>query len=66
MVGQRHTIGPVSVFLGAGSDVIVTKYGAVDLRGRTLTDHACALVAIAHPEHRGRCAEPVPDSAGLI
>jgi acyl-CoA hydrolase len=33
-------------------DVVVTEYGAADLRGRSLTDRARALTAIAHPEHR--------------
>ncbi|MBO2447745.1 acetyl-CoA hydrolase/transferase family protein [Actinomadura barringtoniae] len=30
-------------------DVIVTEFGAAELRGRTLTDRARRLVAIAHP-----------------
>lgn len=34
-------------------DVIVTEYGAADLRGLTLTERARALIAIAHPEHQG-------------
>ena len=33
-------------------DVVVTEYGSADLRGRTLSERACALTAIAHPEHR--------------
>ena len=33
-------------------DVIVTEYGAADLRGLTLSERARALTAIAHPEHR--------------
>jgi acetyl-CoA hydrolase len=33
-------------------DVIVTEYGAADLRGLTLSERARALTAIAHPKHR--------------
>ena len=33
-------------------DVIVTEFGAADLRGLSLSERACALAAIAHPEHR--------------
>lgn len=33
-------------------DVVVTEYGAADLRGMSLTERARALTAIAHPEHR--------------
>jgi acyl-CoA hydrolase len=33
-------------------DVIVTEYGAADLRGLSLSERARALAAIAHPEHR--------------
>ena len=33
-------------------DVVVTEYGAADLRGLTLSERARALTAIAHPEHR--------------
>ena len=33
-------------------DVVVTEYGAADLRGLTVSERAQALTAIAHPEHR--------------
>lgn len=43
--------GPVSV---ARSDagVIVTEYGAADLRGLTLSQRVPRMIAIAHPDHR--------------
>ena len=37
-------------------DVVVTEYGAADLRGLSLTERARALRAIAHPEHRDALA----------
>ena len=33
-------------------DVVVTEYGAADLKGRTLAERARRLVAIAHPDFR--------------
>lgn len=33
-------------------DVIVTEYGAAELRGQSLAERARRLVAIAHPDHR--------------
>ena len=33
-------------------DVIVTEFGAAELKGRTLSDRARRLVAIAHPDFR--------------
>lgn len=32
---------------------VVTEYGAVDLRGRSLRQRAEMLISIAHPDHRG-------------
>ena len=34
------------------ADVVVTEYGAVELRGRTLSERAELLVSIAHPDHQ--------------
>ncbi len=37
-------------------DTVVTEYGVAELRGRTLTERARALIAIAHPDHRASLA----------
>jgi acetyl-CoA hydrolase len=40
--------------------VIVTEYGAADLRGQTVRERAAALIEIAHPQFRddlAACAE---------
>ena len=34
------------------ADVVVTEYGAVELRGKTLAERADLLSSIAHPDHR--------------
>lgn len=36
----------------SGVDVVVTEHGVADLRGRSLTERAAALTAVAAPEHR--------------
>jgi itaconate CoA-transferase len=36
--------------------IVVTEYGAVDLRGRSLRQRADALIAIAHPDFRSELA----------
>ncbi len=33
-------------------DKIVTEYGVAELRGKTISERAAALIAIAHPDHR--------------
>src|SRR3546814_5261810 len=43
--------GPVTT-ARSDSDVIVTEYGAADLRGKSLQQRARAMIAIAHPDHR--------------
>lgn len=51
MVGPGAGLGPVS--LGRFDvDVVVTEYGAADLRGRTYDERAERLIAIAAPAHR--------------
>ncbi|PZG18937.1 acetyl-CoA hydrolase/transferase family protein [Nonomuraea aridisoli] len=37
-------------------DHVVTEYGVAELRGRSLSQRATALIAIAHPDHRDRLA----------
>ncbi|AKQ41606.2 4-hydroxybutyrate CoA-transferase [Aurantiacibacter atlanticus] len=39
------------------TQIIVTEYGWVDLKGRTLSERAEALISIAHPKFRGELAE---------
>ncbi|KQS03726.1 acetyl-CoA hydrolase [Sphingomonas sp. Leaf357] len=46
-----HLTGPVTT-ARSDVDVIVTEYGAAELKGRTLADRARRLVAIAHPDFR--------------
>lgn len=43
--------GPVTT-ARSDVDLIVTEYGVAQLRGRTLREHARAMIAIAAPEHR--------------
>lgn len=43
--------GPVST-PRSDVDVVVTEYGAAELRGRTLRERAKALITIAHPDQR--------------
>ena len=53
IVAPNAGSGPVS--LGRMDvDVVVTEFGAADLRGRTHAERAAALVAIAAPDHRER------------
>ncbi|GLX92121.1 acetyl-CoA hydrolase/transferase C-terminal domain-containing protein [Herbidospora sp. NBRC 101105] len=37
-------------------DHVVTEYGIAELRGRSISQRAAALIAIAHPDHRDRLA----------
>lgn len=41
-------------------DVVITEYGAAELRGRTVRERAAALVEIAHPDHRAELAARLP------
>jgi acyl-CoA hydrolase len=36
------------------ADVVVTEYGVAELRGRTVSERAKALIAIAHPDFRNK------------
>ncbi|MED5293491.1 MAG: acetyl-CoA hydrolase/transferase C-terminal domain-containing protein, partial [Actinomycetota bacterium] len=40
------------------ADVVVTEFGAVELRGRTLSERAELLVSIAHPDHQDLLCSP--------
>src|SRR5690606_20914172 len=54
--------GPVTT-ARSDVDVVITEYGAADLRGRPLAERARALVAIAHPDH-GEALERAVHAAG--
>jgi acyl-CoA hydrolase len=45
------------------ADVVVTEYGVAELRGRSVSERAAALIAIAHPDFRDRLRR---ESEGLI
>jgi acetyl-CoA hydrolase len=38
------------------ADMVVTEYGVAELRGRTVSERAAALIAIAHPDYRNELA----------
>ena len=44
--------GTVVTTLNNTVDKVVTEWGVAELRGRSLAEHARALTAIAHPDHR--------------
>lgn len=43
--------GPVSLNRG-DTDIVITEYGAADLRGLTVAERAARLISIAAPDHR--------------
>ncbi|WP_371785892.1 acetyl-CoA hydrolase/transferase C-terminal domain-containing protein [Streptosporangium subroseum] len=67
-------IGRITLNLTTGSavttlkntvDNVVTEYGIAELRGRSLSQRARALIAIAHPDHRDRLRHGA-HKAGLL
>lgn len=46
-------------------DYVVTEYGVAELRGRSLSERAADLIAIAHPDFRESLARAARDSLGL-
>ncbi len=48
----------------ADADIVVTEYGIAELRGRTVSERARALIAIAHPDFRRSLSESA--DAGLM
>jgi acyl-CoA hydrolase len=62
--GQRTTIvarlnGPVTL-PRSEAGIVVTEYGAVDLRGLSLARRREQLLSIAHPDHRDALAAAAP------
>jgi acyl-CoA hydrolase len=51
-IRARLTEGSVVTTLKNTVDNVVTEYGMARLRGRSLSERARALIAIAHPDHR--------------
>ncbi len=47
----------------AEADFVVTEYGIAELRGRTLCERACALIAVAHPDFRHRLREALEEGS---
>lgn len=48
------TRGSVVTTIKNTVDKVVTEWGVAELRGRSLSDRASALIRVAHPEHRER------------
>jgi acetyl-CoA hydrolase len=38
--------------LRTDADIVVTEWGAAQLRGKSLSERIKAMIAIAHPDHR--------------
>jgi acyl-CoA hydrolase len=57
--------GSVVTTLKNTVDHVVTEYGVAELRGRTLTQRAEALIAVAHPAHRDALSRAARDQ-GLL
>jgi acyl-CoA hydrolase len=57
--------GPVST-PRSDVDVVVTEYGAAELRGRSLRERARALLAISHPAHRERLERAAHELFGRL
>jgi acyl-CoA hydrolase len=64
-IRMRLTEGSVVTTLKNTVDHVVTEWGLARLRGRTLSERAAALIAIAHPDHRDEL-EREARAAGLL
>ncbi len=47
-------------------DKVVTEFGVAELQGRTLSERAAALIAIAHPEHRDWLTREAEDQGMVL
>lgn len=56
LIAALSVLMPNAIVTTSKNDVdrIVTEYGIAELRGRTLSQRAKALISIAHPDHRDR------------
>jgi acyl-CoA hydrolase len=61
----RLTEGSVVTTLKNTVDHVVTEYGLAKLRGRSLSERAEALIAVAHPDHREELERDARES-GLL
>jgi acyl-CoA hydrolase len=48
----QHPAGTIVTTPRHQLDVVITEFGAAELRGKTVRERALALAAIAHPDHR--------------
>ncbi|HET8757837.1 MAG TPA: acetyl-CoA hydrolase/transferase C-terminal domain-containing protein [Solirubrobacteraceae bacterium] len=64
-IRMRLTEGSVVTTLKNTVDHVVTEYGLARLRGRSLSERARALIAIAHPDHREQLEREARES-GLL
>ena len=65
IVAAGQGAGPVS--LGRFDvDVVVTEYGAADVRGLGYDARAAALIALAPPDHRNRLRESWADTSARL
>ena len=64
-ISTRLTPGSVVTSLKNTVDHVVTEYGVAELRGRSLSRRAAALIAIAHPDHRDQLRHEAR-AAGLL
>ncbi len=64
-IRTRLTEGSVVTTLKNTVEHVVTEYGIAHLRGRSLSERAAALIAVAHPDHRDEL-EREARAAGLI
>jgi len=62
--GDQSRIGPLlgkpPTIAQGGVDIIVTEYGIADLRGRSATECANAIVSIAAPDFRQKLRDELP------